>query len=59
MTNVIVSSKIYDNQNDFNFEIDNFTSLDGHLLMIDIFRSLIILHHYIFRNTMFRLHRMS
>ena len=29
ITNDIVSSKIYDKQNDFNFEIVNFTFLDG------------------------------
>ena len=29
ITNVIVSSQIYDKQNDFNFEIVNFPLLDG------------------------------
>ena len=29
LTNGIVSSKIYNKLNDFNFEIDNFTFLDG------------------------------
>ena len=29
ITNVIVSTKIYDNRNDFNFDIVNYTFLDG------------------------------
>ena len=47
ITNGIVSSKIYDKQNDFNFEIVNFPFLDGDvpllLPMVYIFLSLFVL----------------
>ena len=33
ITNGIVSSKIYDKQDDFNFEIVNFPFLDGDMLL--------------------------
>ena len=42
ITNVIVSSKIYDKRDDFNFEIVNFPFLDGDvspLPMMNIFRN--------------------
>ena len=45
--NGIVSSKIYDKRDDFNFEIVNFPSLDGDILaplpMVNIFLSLFVL----------------
>ena len=47
ITNGIVSSKIYDKQDDFNFEIVNFPFLDGDVLallpMVYIFLSLFVL----------------
>ena len=48
ITNGIVSSKIYDKQDDFNFEIVNFSFLDGDLFltllpMVYIFPSLFVL----------------
>ena len=47
ITNGIVSSKIYDKRDDFNFEIVNFPFLDGDvprfLLMAYIFLSLFVL----------------
>ena len=47
ITNCIVSSKIYDKRDDFNFEIVNFPFLDGDVLallpMVYIFLSLFVL----------------
>ena len=51
ITNDIVSSKIYDKRNDFNFEIVNFPFLDGGvprpLHMLYIFLSLFVLLEYV------------
>ena len=44
ITNGIVSSKFYDNRDDFNFEIVNFPFLDGDIPMVYIFLSLFVLH---------------
>ena len=43
ITNGIVSSKFYDNRDDFNFEIVNFPFLDGDIPMVYIFLSLFVL----------------
>ena len=43
ITNDIVSSKIYDKQDDFNFEIVNFPFLDGDVPIVYIFLSLFVL----------------
>ena len=43
ISNDIVSSKIYDKRDDFNFEIVNFPFLGGDLSVVYIFRSLFVL----------------
>ena len=50
LTNGIVSSKIYDKRDDFNFEIVNFPFLDGDVPrspMVYIFLSLFVLLEYV------------
>ena len=51
ITNGIVSSKIYDKRDDFNFEIVNFPFLDGYVPrphpMVYIFLSLFVLLEYV------------
>ena len=51
ITNGIVSSKIYDKRDDFNFEIVNFPFLDGdvprNLPMVYIFLSLFVLLEFV------------
>ena len=51
ITNGIVSSKIYDKRDDFNFEIVNFPFLDGDVprspSMVYIFLSLFVLLEYV------------
>ena len=42
IANGIVSSKIYDKRDDFDFEIVNFPFLDGDVPMVNIFLSLFV-----------------
>ena len=51
ITNAIVSTKIYEKRDDFNFERDNFPFLHGDvlapLLMVYTFRNLFVLQEYV------------
>ena len=47
ITNDIVSSKIYDKQDDFNFEIVNFPFLGGDVRMVYTFRNLFVLQEFV------------